>query len=97
MDNIEYGSTSEAKSKKFVNHIQSEFEMNMIGKLNYFLDLQVKRVNVGIFISQAKYPKNLVKTFGLENTKRVRTLIATSLKFCRDEQGEDVDLAYIGA
>jgi hypothetical protein len=38
----------------------------MIGELNYFLRLQVKQTFEGIFISQSKYAKDLVKRFGLD-------------------------------
>ena len=43
----------------------SEFEISLIGELNYFLRLQFKQEKDGIFISQAKYAMNLVKKFGL--------------------------------
>lgn len=41
------------------------FEMSMIGELSYFLGLQVRQSDLGMFISQAKYAKELVKKFGL--------------------------------
>jgi hypothetical protein len=40
--------------------------MSMIGGLNYFLGLQVKQTFEGIFISQSKYAKDLVKRFSLD-------------------------------
>ena len=43
------------------------FEMSMVGELTYFLGLQVKQTDSGIYINQAKYARNLVKRFGLEN------------------------------
>ena len=42
------------------------FEISMVGKLTYFLRLQVKQTDSIIYINQAKYAKNLVKRFGLE-------------------------------
>jgi hypothetical protein len=41
--------------------MKQEFEMSMIGELNYFLGLQVKQTAEGIFISQSKYARDLVK------------------------------------
>jgi hypothetical protein len=38
--------------------MKQEFEMSMIGELNYFLGLQVKQSPEGIFISQSKYAKD---------------------------------------
>ncbi|CAM8962872.1 unnamed protein product [Rhodiola kirilowii] len=40
--------------------------MSMVGEMNYFLGLQVTQKEHGIFISQSKYAKNLIKKFGLE-------------------------------
>ena len=41
--------------------------MSMIGKLTHFLELQIHQQDSGIFLSQSKYTKNLVKKFGLES------------------------------
>ena len=56
--------------------MRHEFEMSMIGELNSFLGLQVKQSEGGIFISQTKYAKNLVKRFSLEKAKHFKTLRA---------------------
>ena len=42
-----------------------EFEMSLVGELNYFIGLQIKQLHDEIFITQAKYTKNLVKKFDL--------------------------------
>ena len=44
----------------------------------------------GIFIPQAKYAKNLVKKFGLENAKHCDTPMSTTLKLSKDASGKDV-------
>ncbi|XP_022862683.1 uncharacterized protein LOC111382879 [Olea europaea var. sylvestris] len=43
--------------------------MSMVGELSYFLGLQVKQTEDGLFISQSKYAKDLVKRFGLDTTR----------------------------
>ena len=48
-------------------------------------------MNDGIFISQSKYAKNLVKKFGLEKSSHKRTPAATHVKLTKDELGETVD------
>jgi hypothetical protein len=60
--------------------MKQEFEMSMIGELNYFLGLQVKQTSEGICISQSKYAKDLVKRFGLDGTSHARTPMSTSVK-----------------
>jgi hypothetical protein len=69
----------------------STFEMSMIGELNFFLGLQVKQSSEGIFVSQSKYARSLVKKFGLEGSKCSKIPMGTTLKLGKDQGGEDVD------
>ena len=62
VDDIIFGSTNESLCKEFSIDMQSEFEMSMMGELNYFLGLQIKQTNYGIFVNQAKYCKELIYT-----------------------------------
>ena len=71
--------------------MQVEFEMSMIRELNHFLGLQIRPQESGIFISQSKYAKNLVKKFGLESTSPVRTLMSPNVKLNVDLLGKSVD------
>ena len=48
--------------------------------------------NDGIFINQAKYTRELIKRFGLEDAKLSKTPIATTTKLDKDEQGINVDI-----
>ena len=59
--------------------------MSLVGELTYFLGLQVWQTNSGIFISHAKYAKNLVSKFELGITKHRRTLIGTHDKINKDK------------
>jgi len=45
----------------------------------------------GIFISQNKYAKNIVKKFGSEKSSHKRTPAATHVKLTKDELGESID------
>ena len=65
--------------------------MSMIGELNHFLGLQIRQQESGIFISQSKYAKNLVKKFGLESTSSVRTPMNLNVKLTIDLLGKSVD------
>jgi hypothetical protein len=57
--------------------MSKEFEMSMIGELSFFLGLQIKQLKDGIFISQSKYMKDMLKKFGLENAKPIKTPFLT--------------------
>ncbi|KAG9450314.1 hypothetical protein H6P81_010279 [Aristolochia fimbriata] len=87
VDDIIFGSTSEHGVKRFVRDMQGEFEMSMMGELAYFLGFQVKQKEDGIFISQEKYAKNLVKKFDLEESKAMRTPMSTTAYVTKDEEG----------
>ena len=63
----------------------------MVGELNYFLGLQVKQRKDGIFISQEKYAKNLVKRFGLDSKKHASTPMSSSVKLSSDLASVEVD------
>jgi len=71
--------------------MKQEFEMSMICELNYFLGLQVKQTSEGIFISQSKYPKDLVKRFGLDGKSHARTPMSTNVKIRADLTRKQVD------
>jgi hypothetical protein len=91
VDDIIFGATLDSLAHEFFDEIKQEFEMSMIGELNYFLGLQVKKTAEGIFISQSKYANDLVKRFGLDGKSRARTPISTSVKISSDLAGKPVD------
>ena len=50
-----------------------EFEMSMFGEIKFFVGLQVNQLEHVIFITQSKYVKEILKTFGIEDFKHVST------------------------
>ena len=92
VDDIIFGSTNENLCKDFSKTMQDEFEMSMMGELKFFLGLQIKQTNGGIFLNQSKYVKDLIKRFGLENAKAFGTPISLSTKLNKDEKGKSVDV-----
>lgn len=50
VDDIIFG-RNDGMCKKFVGEMQKEFEMSVIGKLNFFFGLQMNQNSKGIFIS----------------------------------------------
>jgi hypothetical protein len=71
--------------------MQTEFEMSMIGELSYFLGLQVKQSSAGIFISQEKYLKEILKKFQMEDSSTVSTPMVVGCKLSKDDISPDVD------
>ena len=66
VDNIVFSATNDSLAQSFADEMKKIFEMSMVVELTYFLGLQVKQMNSGIYINQAKYARNLVKRFELE-------------------------------
>ena len=91
VDDIVFGGKSKQMVEQFVQQMQSEFEMSMVGELSFFLGFQIKQMHDSIFISQSKYAKNIVKKFGLEKVSHKKTPAATHLKLSKDEAGEAID------
>ena len=92
VDDIIFGGTSHALVSKFVELMSSEFEMSMMGELQYFLGLQIKQMEEGTFIHQAKYTKDLLRKykFGGE-LKPLTTPMSSSGGLDKDEDGVAVD------
>ena len=92
LDDIMFGSTSNNNVQEIVDQMKREFEMTMVGELTYFLGLQVKQPRDGIFTSQSKYSKNLVKKLGFETSKHMKPPMGTKVKLIKDENSPRVDL-----
>jgi hypothetical protein len=71
--------------------MSKEFEMSMIGELSFFPVLQIKQLKDRIFVSQSKYLKDMLKKFGLENAKSIKTSMATNGHLDLDERDTIVD------
>ena len=49
VDNIIFGSDDDRLSQKFAKDMHNEFEMSLLGELSFFLGLQIRQSNQGIF------------------------------------------------
>ncbi|KAJ3698926.1 hypothetical protein LUZ61_002631 [Rhynchospora tenuis] len=92
VDDIIFGSTNASLAEEFSSLMSSEFEMSMIGELNFFLGLQIKQQQDDIFISQTKYAKELIKKFGIEENKRCDTPMGKSACIDADDKGVAMDI-----
>ncbi|WVZ89785.1 hypothetical protein U9M48_036147 [Paspalum notatum var. saurae] len=74
-----------------LNPMSSEFEMSLMGELQFFLGLQIKQGLEGTFIHQAKYTRDILKKFNMGDSKPMTTPISTNTALDADEDGEAVD------
>jgi hypothetical protein len=54
VDDIVFGSSSHFLVARFAEDMSKEFEMSMMGELQFFLGLQIKHAKEGIFVHQSK-------------------------------------------
>nr|GEV67782.1 putative ribonuclease H-like domain-containing protein [Tanacetum cinerariifolium] len=91
VDDIIFGSTNKELCKAFEKLMKDKFQMSLMGKLTFFLGLQVKQKEDRIFISQDKYVAKILRKFGLTDGKSASTPIDTEKPLLKDPDGEDVD------
>nr|GEY98418.1 retrovirus-related Pol polyprotein from transposon TNT 1-94 [Tanacetum cinerariifolium] len=76
VDDIIFGSTCQDMCDEFAKIMHDEFEMSMMGDLNFFFRFQIKQMEDGIFFNQSKYIKEMLKKFGLEDSNPMKTLMS---------------------
>ncbi|GJS89622.1 retrovirus-related pol polyprotein from transposon TNT 1-94 [Tanacetum coccineum] len=91
VDDIIFGSTSQNLCDDFAKVMHDEFKMSMMGKLNFFVGLQIKQMEDGIFFNQSKYIKEMLKKFGSEDSKPTKTAISMEIKLTKDDEADSVD------
>nr|GEV84152.1 copia protein [Tanacetum cinerariifolium] len=72
VDDIIFGLTRQDMCDEFAKIMHDEFEMSMMGELNFFLGLQIKKMEDGILFNQSKYIKEMLKKFRLEDSKPMK-------------------------
>ena len=90
VDDIIFGSNEESMSRNFASVMQQEFEMSLLGELTYFLGLQVQQNKDGIFLSQTKYLKQILKMYGMEDSKPVCTLMVMGCSLNTNDESTTV-------
>nr|GEX15927.1 retrovirus-related Pol polyprotein from transposon TNT 1-94 [Tanacetum cinerariifolium] len=89
-DNI-FGSTHPRYTQLFSDLMKSRFKMSMMGKMTFFLGLQVNQSPCGIFINQSNYVLEILKKYGMESYDPVGTLMEIKDTIDLDQNGTPVD------
>nr|GFB16923.1 retrovirus-related Pol polyprotein from transposon TNT 1-94 [Tanacetum cinerariifolium] len=81
----------------FSNLMCSKFKMSMMGKILFFLGLQISQSPRGIFINQSKYALESLKKYDFESCDPMDTPMVDKSKLDEDKEGKAVDpLHYRG-
>ncbi|GJV64205.1 putative ribonuclease H-like domain-containing protein [Tanacetum coccineum] len=92
VDDIIFGSTKKSLCTEFEQMMHKRFQMSSMGELTFFLGLQVKQKDDGIFISQDKYVADILKKFDFATVKTASTPMETNKALLKDEEAADVDV-----
>jgi hypothetical protein len=91
VDDIIFGSTHKSFCDEFSKIMIDRFEMSMMGVLTFFLGFQIKQAKDATFIIQMKYTHDILKKFGMDKAKPIKTPKGTNGHLDLDMGGTPVD------
>lgn len=65
--------------------------MFVIGAIKFFIGLKAQQMKSVIYITQSKYIKEILKTFGMEDSKPIGTLMLTGCKLYKEDGSKEVN------
>ena len=91
VDDLIFTGNDKALIYEFNEAMKSDFEMIELGLLKYFIGIEVKQMQVYIFISQEKYANQILQRFKMQNSKATPTPTALGLKLSKEDSSKRVD------
>nr|GEV57248.1 retrovirus-related Pol polyprotein from transposon TNT 1-94 [Tanacetum cinerariifolium] len=91
VDDIIFASTTTELCAKFYEIMCSKFKISIMGKISFFLGLQILQSTKGIFLNQSKYALESLKKYKMKSCDLVDTLMVEKSKLDKDTQGKAVD------
>nr|GEW76161.1 uncharacterized mitochondrial protein AtMg00810-like [Tanacetum cinerariifolium] len=92
VDDIIFGSTKKELCTEFERLMKDKFQMSSMRELTFFLGLQVKQKEDGIFIGHDKYVTEVLRKFNFSDVKSSNTPVDTKKTLVKDADGNDVDV-----
>nr|GEV01945.1 ribonuclease H-like domain-containing protein [Tanacetum cinerariifolium]GEV01946.1 ribonuclease H-like domain-containing protein [Tanacetum cinerariifolium] len=81
--------------EKFKVYIKSKFMIKDLGKLKYFLDIEVVDTDKGIYLNQRKYVLDLLSKYGMLACKPAKTPLMSKLSISNEASDNDLTLDNI--
>ncbi|KAG7553295.1 hypothetical protein ISN45_Aa06g038290 [Arabidopsis thaliana x Arabidopsis arenosa] len=91
VDDLIFTGNNPSMFEEFKKEMTKEFEMTDIGLMSYYLGIEVKQEDNGIFITQEGYAKEVLKRFKMDDSNPVTTPMECGIKLSKKEEGEGVD------
>ncbi|WVZ02572.1 hypothetical protein V8G54_023378 [Vigna mungo] len=95
VDDLIFTGSNTKLIKEFKEAMEKEFEMTDLGLMKYFLGLEVKQSEEGIFISQERYALEILKKFKMEDCNPISTPMELGTKLSKFDGGERADCGNI--
>jgi hypothetical protein len=94
VDDLIFTGNDEDMFKVFKQSMMKEFEMTDLGKMKFFLGIEVTQSAGGIFICQRKFAREVLVRFGMDDCNSVQIPIIPGTKLTRDDGGAKIDSTY---
>ncbi|KAM1652550.1 hypothetical protein ACFXTN_004992 [Malus domestica] len=94
VDDLIFTGSNLSMFEKFKRVMTKEFKMTNIGLMAYYLGIEVKQNEEGIFISQESYTKEILKKFKMDNCKPISTPVECRVKLTKHDKGKNVDPTF---
>jgi hypothetical protein len=94
VDDLIFTGNDEGMFRTFKQSVMKKFEMTDLGKIKYFLGIEVTQSAGGIFICQKKYAREVLERFKMDDCNPVQVPIISGTKLARDGEGEKIDSTY---
>nr|GEW53188.1 retrotransposon protein, putative, unclassified [Tanacetum cinerariifolium] len=90
VDDIIFGSSNPQLCREFEALMHDKFQMSAMGKLTFFLGLQVLQKKDSIFLSQDKYVGDILKKFGYSDVRSANTPMDKENPWRKDRPGNQL-------
>ncbi|GJV29762.1 retrovirus-related pol polyprotein from transposon TNT 1-94 [Tanacetum coccineum] len=94
VDDIIFATSTPKLCDLFAKIMCSKFKMSMMGKISFFLGLQIFQNPRGIFINQSKYALESLKKYGFNSCDLGDTPMVEKSKLDEDKEGKAVDPSH---
>ncbi|GJU81740.1 retrovirus-related pol polyprotein from transposon TNT 1-94 [Tanacetum coccineum] len=94
VDDIIFTASTPELYDLFAKIMCSKFKMSMMGKISFFLGLQISQSPRGIFINQSKYALESLNKYGFDSCDPVDTPMVEKSKLDEDKEGKAVDPSH---
>ncbi|GKD46821.1 retrovirus-related pol polyprotein from transposon TNT 1-94 [Tanacetum coccineum] len=91
VDDLIFTENSQSMIDELKKSMTREFDMTDIGLMSYYLGIEVKQTDKGIFICQERYANEILKMFGMDKCNPIGTPIENKIKPSKHDRGKKED------